>query len=146
MSYIKKSYLRGFFINTAEKTRLSNLTTISTEALISKLEDSNNQLIDVRPIEAYNGWKLKNEPRGGHIKNARCLPFKWLHYIDWIEIVRAKKIMPHHSIIVYGYDISRTEKVAHHFIKARYNDVQVYHNFTKEWSVNKLLPMERLKR
>jgi thiosulfate/3-mercaptopyruvate sulfurtransferase len=126
------------------KNKLQQLTSISTEELFGKIEEPDLKLIDVRPIEAYNGWKLKNEIRGGHIKCARSVPFKWLNYIDWIEIVRAKGIMPSHSLVVYGYDKFETEKVANQFIKAGYDDVRVYHNFIDEWSAFNKLPMDRL--
>ncbi|UCF13642.1 MAG: sulfurtransferase [Thermoplasmatales archaeon] len=128
------------------KNKLQQLTSISTEELFGKIEEPDLKLIDVRSIEAYNGWKLKNEIRGGHIKCARSVPFKWLNYIDWIEIVRAKGIMPSHSLVVYGYDKGETEKVANQFIKAGYKDVRVYYNFIDEWNHNKNLPMERLER
>ncbi len=129
-----------------EKNKLQKISSISTEELQNKLENPDFQLIDVRPIEAYNGWKLKNEIRGGHIKGARSLPFKWLNYIDWIEIVRTKEIMPNHSLVIYGYDKFETEKVANQFLKAGYNDVKIYHNFIDEWSDNNKLPIDKLKR
>ena len=87
------------------------ITSITTVELLDYIENPDFQLIDVRPIEAYNGWKLKNERRGGHIKGARCLPYKWLNYIDWIEIVRSKKIKSNHSLVIYGYEKSNAEKV-----------------------------------
>jgi len=129
-----------------EKNKLQKISSISTEEMLNKLENPDFQLIDVRPIEAYNGWKIKNENRGGHIKGARSVPFKWLNYIDWIEIVRTKEIMPYHSLVVYGYDRTETEKVAHQFLKAGYTDVKVYHNFIDEWSTNKKLAMDKLNR
>lgn len=48
------------------------------------------KVIDVRPIDAYNGWQLQHEVRGGYIFGARSLLSKWLKYIDWLEIVRLK--------------------------------------------------------
>ncbi len=45
---------------------LQQISTISTEELASKNGDLDFQLIDVRPTEAYNGWKLDNELRGGN--------------------------------------------------------------------------------
>jgi thiosulfate/3-mercaptopyruvate sulfurtransferase len=125
---------------------LQQFTSISTEELLDKIEDPDFKIIDVRPIEAYNGWKVKNEIRGGHIKSARSVPYKWLNYIDWIEIIREKGIMPSDSIAIYGYDILKTEKVANQFIKAGYDDVKVYQNFIDEWDANNKLPMEKLNR
>jgi len=128
------------------KNKLQQLATILTDELLGKIEDTDFKIIDVRPVEAYNGWKLRNESRGGHIRGARSLPFKWLSYIDWIEIIRAKGIMPSHALIIYGYDKFETEKVANQFIRAGYKDIIVYHNFIDEWSANNKLPMGRLKR
>jgi len=58
--------------------------TISTAELQQHLSDSQTTLIDIRPVEAYNGWRINNEARGGHIKGARSFPLKWTNYIDWI--------------------------------------------------------------
>ncbi len=128
------------------KNNLNQFISSSTEELLEKIEDTNFKLIDVRPVEAYNGWKLKNENRGGHIEGARSLPYKWLNYIDWIEIVREKEILPNHSLVVYGYDSFEVEKVAHQFIRAGYKDVSIYYNFIDKWSANNKLPMDKMKR
>ena len=108
--------------------------------------DPNLKLIDVRSPEAYNGWKLRNELRGGHIQHAKSLPHIWADYIDWIEIVRSKQIMPFHSIVIYGYDSAEAEKVAHRFIRAGYPDVKIYYDFISDWTSNISLPMQRLSR
>jgi thiosulfate/3-mercaptopyruvate sulfurtransferase len=93
---------------------------ISTDELISLLDKTETKIIDIRPIEAYNGWCLQNEPRCGHIKGTKSLPAKWIEYIDWIEIVRSKKILPQHKIVIYGYSSAESEKVAKAFLKAGY--------------------------
>lgn len=125
---------------------MQKLVSISTKDILSKIKDPNYKIIDARSVEAYNGWKLKGEKRGGHIKGARSLPFKWLNYIDWIEIVRTKEILPNHSLIIYGYNKSETEQIAKQFLRAGYKDIRVYHNFISEWSANEKLPMNSLKR
>ncbi|WP_440953336.1 rhodanese-like domain-containing protein [Methanococcoides sp. FTZ1] len=102
------------------------------------------KLIDIRPIDAYNGWKEGGEVRGGHIKGAKTLPYKWLHYIDWIEIVMNKGILPEESLVIYGYEPQKTEEVARQFERAGYPDVTVYNEFL-EWA-EKGLPMEHLER
>ncbi|MFX0211354.1 MAG: rhodanese-like domain-containing protein [Candidatus Hodarchaeota archaeon] len=127
-------------------SELQRIGSISTDELLEKIDNQNYRIIDVRPVEAYNGWKLRNEKRGGHIKGAKSLPSKWADYIDWIEIVRSKEILTNHSIIVYGYDKTETEKVVNQFIRAGYLDVKVYHNFISEWTTNDKLPMQKLKR
>ena len=40
---------------------LEKIQNISTIELSKIIDEPNVQIIDIRPIEAYNGWKLKNE-------------------------------------------------------------------------------------
>ena len=44
---------------------------ISTKELSGLLNSSKLVLVDIRPVDAYNGWKIQNETRGGHIKSAK---------------------------------------------------------------------------
>ncbi len=119
---------------------------LSTNELMGYVDDKNVKIIDVRPVDAYNGWILQNEKRGGHIKNAKSLPAKWCNYIDWIEIIRSKGILPHHKIVVYGYSESETEIAVEMFLRSGYADVNSYRHFVNEWSANETLPMQNLKR
>jgi molybdopterin synthase sulfurtransferase len=104
------------------------------------------QVVDCRPVDAYNGWRLAGEPRGGHIAGARSLPVKWSTYLDWIEIVRSKAIVPSQPVVVYGYTDEEAESVASLFRRAGYDDVHVYHGFVAEWSPDTTLAMERMPR
>ena len=119
---------------------------ISTKELIPIIKSKKALIIDVRPVDAYNGWSLQGEARGGHIKGAKSLPLKWTKYIDWIEIVRSKGMLPENRIIIYAYSSKEAETVAQLFIRAGYSDVSVYNHFVDEWSVNLELPMEKLER
>jgi len=120
--------------------------TISTAELQEKISDPQNILIDVRPVEAYNGWRIQEEHRGGHIRGARSLPLKWTRYIDWIEIVRSKGILPEQSLIIYGYDAESSAKVADRFSRSGYKQVEVYDHFLDEWCPDETLTMDHLKR
>ncbi len=119
---------------------------ITTKELITESKNTNAVIVDVRPVDAYNGWKLSGENRGGHITGARSLPLKWLNYIDWIEIVRSKGIFPENKVIIYGYNTEDSEKTGESFQKAGYNDVVIYPYFTDEWANNTMLPMDKLER
>jgi len=121
-----------------------NIKTITTEELTKTLTENQTILIDVRPVDAYNGWQLRNEARGGHIKGARSLPSKWTNYIDWIEIVRSKGILENDNIVLYGYDENETIKVAKSFELANYANIKIYNHFIDEWSANNELPMDKL--
>ncbi len=117
---------------------------ISTTELMNKLEDDNTNIIDVRPLHLYNGWKVSDEPRGGHIKGARSLPIKWSRYMEWIEVVESKGLRPHHSIIVYGQNREEAEVAVEQFERNGFNDVVIYNHFQDEWIANPELPLDYL--
>lgn len=125
---------------------MDNFNYVSTELLVKNLNNQQIKIIDVRSVEAYNGWKLKGECRGGHIRGAKSLPIKWLNYIDWLEIVRNKEISPEQTLVIYGYDRSDSEKAAKRFVEAGYHNINIYEGFLDIWSANPELPMEYLPR
>ncbi len=125
---------------------MKTIDVITTDYLLKQLDQTDVQIIDVRPVEAYNGWILNKEKRGGHIKGARCLPFKWLKYMDWLEIVDSKGIKINQKLMIYGYDENKIKKVAQHFVRAGFNHVFIYKNFVEEWANNNEMPMDYLKR
>ncbi|MDZ7764704.1 MAG: rhodanese-like domain-containing protein [Melioribacteraceae bacterium] len=124
----------------------SSFERISTEELKINLDKSNKHIIDARPVYAYNGWKLSGEHRGGHIKGARCLPVKWAKYMDWIEIVRSKGIMPEQEVIIYARNNEDAETVAETFKRNDYKRIKIYDHFADEWTTNESLPMDYLER
>ncbi len=119
---------------------------ISTSELLGLFGKPDTRIIDVRPADAFNGWQMQNESRGGHITHARSLPLKWTRYIDWIETVRHKQIFPEHHIVVYGYHEADAVDVATRFRKSGYGHVSVYNRFLSEWTVNTDLPLQQLER
>lgn len=120
--------------------------TVTTEQIAEWTSEGSIELIDVRSPNAYNGWCLAGEPRGGHIPGARSLPAKWAAYIDWLDIVRSKGIEPGATVILYGYMDGDVEAVAPLFVRAGFKDVRVYPHFKDEWSPNPSLPMDQLTR
>ncbi len=120
---------------------------ITTQKLKSLLKEPENTIIDVRSPEAYNGWTLENEPRGGHIQGAKNFPFHWTNYhFELKDILSEKGITPDKKIILYGYDTATTEAFAHLLSEAGFEDLSVYHQFLKEWTSDPTLPMEHLPR
>ena len=119
------------------------ITTLELNAL---LFSPTVKIVDIRPVDAYNGWRLQGEARGGHISGAKSLSAKWANYIDWIEIVRAKGILPEHEIVLYGYLQEETEKIAERFSQAGYSKIKIYSHFHDEWTQNIELPMDFLPR
>lgn len=119
---------------------------ISTSKLLEFIKTKQGIIFDLRPVDAFNGWRMENEHRGGHIKTAKSLPFKWTNYMDWIEVVHSKKVMVDDEIVLYGYSKGELEKTALMFEKAGFKKPRIYTNFKNEWSANHDLPMENLKR
>jgi len=122
------------------------MTEISTEHLAERAGKPGVRIIDVRPVDAYNGWALMGEKRSGHISGAKSLPYKWASYIDWIEMVGHKGIETEHEIIIYGYEREKINMVAERFTRSGYTRVDVYYGFLSEWVNNDALPMEKLER
>ena len=119
---------------------------INTVELVSILGNPTVHIIDVRSVDAYNGWKLAGESRGGHIPGARCLPLKWFNYIDWIEIVRKKEILPDNKIIIYAYSREDADSASKRFLNSGYADINTYAGFLSEWATDSALPLENLSR
>jgi molybdopterin synthase sulfurtransferase len=94
---------------------------IGTKELLKIIGRQDYKVIDVRPADAYNGWQLKGELRGGHIKGARSLPAKWLNYIDWIEIVRRKDILPTTTLLYMVIRLRKRLNAAERFEKSGYD-------------------------
>ncbi len=117
---------------------------ISTKELKDAISCKDCKIIDVRPSDAYNGWRLMNEKRGGHIRGAKTLPLKWTKYMDWIEIVRSKSINPGHKIILYGYHKADCMEVAECFHKAGYQRIYIYPHFLSQWVEDTNLPLDKL--
>ncbi len=116
---------------------------ISITEFLNIFQNKQTAVIDIRPVDAYNGWRMQDEKRGGHITGARSLPHKWISYIDWIEIVRSKGIAPEQDIIIYGYDSQTALEVAVNFEKAGYQKISIFNHF-KDWAEDDALPLEAL--
>ena len=119
---------------------------IPTDDLGKVIKSNKRKLIDIRPIAAYNGWRLQDEHRGGHIPNAKSIPLKWTRYMDWVEVLEEKNIEKDEPVVVYGYDDENTRSMAEKLHSLDYTDVQVYNDFLSEWSANESFALDRLER
>ena len=119
---------------------------ITTKELQLLLIDKKTVIVDVRSVDAYNGWKQQGEKRGGHIIGARSIPLKWTKYMDWIEVVYSKGISMKNRIIIYGYTADEADEVVRYFDNAGFENISVYNQFINEWVANEDLPMEHLGR
>jgi len=119
---------------------------LSTFQMQRIVKDKTAKILDVRSIDAYNGWKLKGEQRGGHIPGATSLDVKWTNYIDWIEIVSAKNLKEYDNLVLYGYTTDECMRVASCLKKYGYKRVSIYSGFIDEWVTDSQLPLESLPR
>ncbi len=119
---------------------------LSTAELIKLLDDPHYLMVDTRPIDAFNGWKLKGEKRGGHIRNAKSFPAKWAEYIDWIEIARGKGLSGEKNLVLYGYDDDEVYQVEKQFRKAGIGPIFIYPHFLDEWVVDLNCPVDHMPR
>lgn len=103
-------------------------------------------LVDLRSPDAYNGWALDGEKRGGHIPGARSLPATWTRYIDWFDIVQAKGLLNAAMIVLYGSSALDRDRVAQMLERAGLKDLAVYAGFSDEWLTDPQLPLEVLTR
>ena len=119
---------------------------ISTRELLTRIKNNHHLLLDIRPIEAYNGWKLMGEARGGHIESARAFPHKWTQYSNWVDLLKDKGLKPSSPVTIYSYDPKEAGQMADKLMEAGYGDVSVYNHFLRQWSSDDSLPMDHLER
>lgn len=120
--------------------------TIATEALHARLTDPATTIVDVRPIAAYNGWRLQGEARGGHIPGAVAFPAAWLHSVDATEIDRllqAKGIVAGRDIVVYGDGLEAAAFTAK-LNTLGIDSSRIYDDGFPAWAAEDRLPIERL--
>ncbi|ASQ90566.1 thiosulfate sulfurtransferase [Prosthecochloris sp. GSB1] len=123
---------------------MAELKNVTTQELRALVEHARAKILDVRSVDAYNGWAMRGEARGGHIKGAKSLPEKWLGWPEWKRILDFKGIARNDSLAVYGYAPEEALKTAERLRESGYTDVSVYNGFLAEWSATEALPMEKL--
>ena len=123
------------------------MTSISTTDLRDRLGEPGLTIVDVRRMAAYNGWRLHDEPRGGHLPGAVVLPSAWLTSVDDAEIERqllAKGIVPDRTIVVYGDGPDDAALLRDRLAASGYGDVLTYDAGFPAWAADDSLPVERL--
>ena len=121
--------------------------TISTTELRGRLSDPGLAIVDARPLTGYNGWRLADEARGGHIPGAISFPSAWLTSVDAPEIQRIldeKGLLPGREVVVYGIDGDDARAVAARLAERGIENVRVYAEGIAAWAADASLPLERL--
>jgi thiosulfate/3-mercaptopyruvate sulfurtransferase len=131
----------------AEESR-SAAEAVSTAELHARLADPEVAIVDVRPLHAYNGWRLGSEVRGGHIPGAVSFPGEWLATVDATEVarlLREKRILTSREAVLYG-DPDAVAAVSSTIVALGHGTVLEYAAGWDEWAVDESLPVERLPR
>jgi thiosulfate/3-mercaptopyruvate sulfurtransferase len=121
--------------------------TISTTELRDRLHDPDLTILDVRPLTAYNGWRLDGEARGGHIPGATPFPAAWLTSVDAPEIRRIldeKGVVAGREVVVYDGGNGDAHRVATSLDGLGIEDARVYGDGFGAWAADPDLPIERL--
>ena len=111
------------------------------------LEDESWVLVDTRPSDAYNGWKLDGIERGGHLPGAVDFPAKWLDSDreDKAEILsaalRVKGIEPHQHVVLYGTNRLDRDRVAAYL--GEFGFQKLYDFDLNAWVEDKTQPLVR---
>jgi thiosulfate/3-mercaptopyruvate sulfurtransferase len=119
---------------------------ISTDELRGRLDDPDLTIVDLRPLPAYNGWRLDGEPRGGHIPGAAAFPSSWLQSLDQDELERlleVKGIRRDRDIVLYGDAADAFTTILRELGHER---VRTYATGWSEWSADPQLSIQRLPR
>ena len=122
-------------------------TTITTAELRDHLDDPTVTIVDLRPIAAFNGWRLNGAPRGGHVPGAVSFPTAWLNSVDDREIerlLRAKRITPDRTVVVYGDDVEDVVGLVGLLEASAHPAVRIYADGWSAWAGDETLPIEKL--
>jgi 3-mercaptopyruvate sulfurtransferase SseA len=120
---------------------------ISTHELRGRLTDPALSIVDVRPIAAYNGWRLRGEARGGHIPGAIAFPVAWLDSVEPAEVqklLEAKGVLGRPTIVVYGYGAAEGRAFRTRLQELGQADVRLYEPGWTAWAADGTLPLEHL--
>ncbi|MFQ5614460.1 MAG: sulfurtransferase, partial [Anaerolineae bacterium] len=104
-------------------------------------------VVDVRPPAAYNGWRLRAEARGGHIRGAASFPLSWTARVaggELAALLASKGITPDKTVVLYGYGPDDSAAMAGLLADFGYENALVYEAGLAEWAANRSLPMDRL--
>jgi molybdopterin synthase sulfurtransferase len=120
---------------------------ISTAELRRRLGEPELTIVDVRPLSAYNGWRLGGEARGGHIPGAVAFPSSWLSSVEEAEaerLLQSKRITTTQQVVLYGDAAEDVAAVRTWLASLGHERVRIYEQGWGAWARDPSLPVERL--
>ena len=120
--------------------------TMATKELQDKLSDDSWVVVDTRINDAFNGWKLDEVERGGHIKGAVDFSANWLTVdskdkektLD--KALETKGIEKDKNIVLYDANGKDAKEVANYLSEKGYKNLYTYN--VADWAKDESLPME----
>ena len=123
------------------------LKNISTKDLIPLLDNPDIAVIDIRPPEAFNGWKIQNEARGGHLPGAVSFPQAWVKQYSrsqLLSILSSKGITSKNTAIIYGYQGDPESDITNLLLDCGIQEIYLYLDGLQQWAADPSLPMDYL--
>lgn len=125
---------------------ISGIKNISTKDLKDKIGNKDWIIVDTRINDAFNGWKLDGEKRGGHIKGATDFSANWLKVEDkekdrvLEKALKTKNISLDKNVVLYDSNGKDAQAVAK-YLKQK-GIINIYTYDVKQWAADTGLPME----
>lgn len=124
----------------------TEIKTIATKELQDKLSDDSWVVVDTRINDAFNGWKLDEVERGGHIKGAVDFSANWLTVDSKYKektldkALETKGIEKDKNIVLYDANGKDAKEVANYLSEKGYKNLYTYN--VADWAKDESLPME----
>ncbi|SHJ47403.1 sulfurtransferase [Tepidibacter formicigenes] len=122
--------------NADQNQEVTQSVNINTDSLKEKLSKENVLVVDTRSDEAFNGFKLSEDVKGGHIPGAIQFPTSWLDKVkddkELQNLLNEKGINKDLEIVVYSDHGEESMKLLNYLKKLGYE--KVYNYSFSEWS------------
>ncbi len=122
---------------------------LDTAAVKARLHDPAWVIVDVRDSNAFNGWPLRGEKRGGHLPGAANVALPWV--AEGMKGVKgrlqAKGLLGGKQVLLYGSDGDEAERMADLLVRKYAVDptrLHMYRAGFAAWSADDSLPLDRL--
>lgn len=120
---------------------------VSTKELLAQLDNPDLIIMDIRPSAAFNGWRLQDEARGGHIRGAINFPLLWIKGLSNSKLkalLTSKGVSSNKIVIVYGYQNDDCSLMARFLWGSGIQKVCIYGAGLQDWAGDSRLPMDCL--
>ena len=136
-------------MTTSTPTDTRSVPAIPSAELLARLGGPDLVVLDVRSLNAYNGWRQGDDARAGHIPGAVSLPADWLDTVDRAElgkVIARKGLGTAATLVVYGSDEAEAAAAAARLTELGATEATVLAGGFPAWAADAELPVERLPR